>query len=136
MRFAYELAWLDAAYFAQAPVKFLALDALAFHSPVPIGALLSLSSEITYTSNGEVSEDKRLHTNGDKEVVASVTVLAEVIDMKSGDRNRSNTFHFSFNLGETKKRVSPESYLEVLKWLEGRRRVEKGEEMRELYGVN
>lgn len=83
MRFAFELAWLCGSYFTQAPVSFLSLDALAFHAPVPIGALLSLSSEITYTSNGEIitaDETSRLNTNGDKEVVAAITVLAEVID--------------------------------------------------------
>jgi acyl-coenzyme A thioesterase 9 len=41
MRHCYELGWITAAIFANQPVEFLSLDALSFHSPVPIGALLS-----------------------------------------------------------------------------------------------
>jgi acyl-coenzyme A thioesterase 9 len=50
MRSAYELAWLCAAAFVNRPVVFLALDALSFHAPVPIGAMLSLNATVTYTN--------------------------------------------------------------------------------------
>ena len=40
MRQSYELSWITAAMFANQPVEFLALDALSFHSPVPIGAVI------------------------------------------------------------------------------------------------
>lgn len=64
-------------------VQFLSLDALSFHAPVPIGAMLQLSSQIAYTS--EPDQHPQGHT------IAGVTVLAEVVDLETGERNKSNT---------------------------------------------
>lgn len=64
-------------------VQFLSLDALSFHAPVPIGAMLQLSSQIVYTSEPEQ------HPHG--HTIAGVTVLAEVVDLETGERKKSNT---------------------------------------------
>lgn len=42
-------------------------------------------------------------------------------------------FHFSFDLGMTDRRVLPQSYKEAMEFIEGKRRVELGGEMRKLY---
>lgn len=42
-------------------------------------------------------------------------------------------FHFSFDLGETDRQVLPQTYKEAMEFIEGKRRVEIGAEMRRLY---
>lgn len=64
-------------------VQFLSLDALSFHAPVPIGAMLQLSSQIAYTSQPDQ------HLQG--HTIASVTLLAQVVDLETGERKKSNT---------------------------------------------
>uniref|UniRef100_V5EPH4 Acyl-coa thioesterase n=2 Tax=Kalmanozyma brasiliensis (strain GHG001) TaxID=1365824 RepID=V5EPH4_KALBG len=125
MRSAYELAWMASASFVNRHVQFLSLDALSFHAPVPIGAMLQLSSQIAYTS--EPAQHPQGHT------IASVTVLAEVVDLETGERKKSNTFHFSFDLGQTDRQLLPQTYKEAMEFIEGKRRVEIGAEMRRLY---
>ena len=67
-------------------------------------------------------------------MIASVVVVAEINDVATGLRRRSNTFHYSFALGsKVKRRVAPESYAETLAWIEGKRRVELGQEVRKSY---
>ncbi|SPO31810.1 related to acyl-coa thioester hydrolase [Ustilago trichophora] len=125
MRSAYELAWMASASLVNRHVQFLSLDALSFHAPVPIGAMLQLSSQIAFTS--EPDQHPQRHT------IAGVTVLAEVVDLETGERKKSNTFHFSFDLGETDRQVLPQTYKEAMEFIEGKRRVEIGREMRRLY---
>lgn len=151
MRSSYELAWMAAALYANQPVNFLSLDALSFHLPVSIGTVLSLSSHVTYTNNHDGMHD----THGGSPVIASVVVLAEINDVASGLRRRSNTFHYSFDLGsQIKKRVIPgeirrlircgishifvsllhsDSYSDSMAWIEGKRRVELGQDVRRNY---
>ncbi|KAN0064085.1 hypothetical protein ACQY0O_003249 [Thecaphora frezii] len=126
MRSAYELAWMVAASFAKRHVQFLSLDALSFHAPVPIGAMLRLSSQITYCQDAGGLEPHQ-------PVVAGVSVLAEVVDLATAQAQKSNTFHFSFDIGSTGKRLMPQTYKEAMEWIEGKRRVELGSEMRTLY---
>lgn len=49
MRVAYETAFATAYRFARQRVRFLALDELQFKSPVDIGDLLLLDSEVTFS---------------------------------------------------------------------------------------
>ena len=95
MRAAYETAWMGAAMFAQRPVDFLSLDALSFHLPVPIGAVLSLTSHVTYTTTAAAEAaavaDGQQSAGKEGSSIASVVVLAEVVDVETGERNKSNT---------------------------------------------
>ncbi|KAJ1036119.1 hypothetical protein NDA18_000262 [Ustilago nuda] len=125
MRSAYELAWMVSASLVNRHVQFLSLDALSFHAPVPIGAMLQLSSQIAYTSQPDQ------HLQG--HTIASVILLAQVVDLETGERKKCNTFHFSFDLGKTDCQVLPQTYKEAMEFIEGRRRVEIGAEMRRLY---
>lgn len=123
MRSAYELAFMNASMFARGkPVSFLSLDALSFHLPVSIGSVVSLTSRITYTSTSGSAGDlgDAVDAYSTKAVrgnepgladgygaVAAVVVLAEIVDPSTGTRHKSNTFHFSFDLGDYAQRVLP-----------------------------
>lgn len=132
IRSSYELAWMAAALYANQSVNFLSLDALSFHLPVSIGTVLTLSSHVTYTNNHEDEEGNQ--QNQKSSAIASVVVVAEINEVATGLRKRSNTFHYSFDLGSNvTKRVTPESYAETLAWIEGKRRVELGQEVRRNY---
>lgn len=52
--------------------------------------MLQLSSRIAYTS--EPDQHRQTHT------IAGVTVLAEVVDLETGERKKSNTVSFPDNL--------------------------------------
>ncbi|CAO1621445.1 unnamed protein product [Parajaminaea phylloscopi] len=140
MRQAYELAWMVGASFSNAPINFLALDALSFHSPVPIGAILSMTSQIEFTSRPKATATASAPALAASDevakqdvVVAAISVLVETVDVETGKRQKTNTFDFSFDLGHTKRRVSPATYQEAMQWIEGKRRVELGLEIRRLY---
>lgn len=130
MRSAYEMAFMTSIVFANGrSVRFLSLDALSFHLPVSIGAILSLTSRIVYTSTSDSVDQSAGHAQN---AVASVVVLAELVDSSTGTRQKSNTFHFSFDLGSTDKRVLPESYRDSIAFIEGKRRVDLGNELRRI----
>lgn len=134
MRSAYELAFMNASIFAKGkPVRFLSLDALSFHLPVSIGAFLSLTSSVTYTSTsarfGVKDGQEQEHSQSS---VAAVIVLAELVDTSTGQRKKSNTFHFSFDLAQDDKTVLPESYHDSIAFIEGKRRVDHGNELRRI----
>ena len=56
-------------------MRFLSLDEITFRLPVPIGAVLRLSSKVVHTSQPEGSED---------EAKAHVMVRAEVEEVETG----------------------------------------------------
>ncbi|CAD6930900.1 unnamed protein product [Tilletia controversa] len=136
------------------PVRFLALDTLSFHAPVEIGSMLSLTARVDYSEiMGMESEGSGEDVDGDgiKEAVAAVSVVAEVTNIATGQTQRTNTFRFSFALSDTsaspvssppsnthpngqsqrpRRRVSPRSYAEAMEWIDGRRRVAAGREVR------
>ncbi|UZJ52990.1 hypothetical protein CBS101457_002310 [Exobasidium rhododendri] len=131
MRSSYETAWMAAALYANKPVTFLSLDALPFHLPVSIGAVLSLTTHVTYTDQSKNEGGEGTPT------IASVVVLAEIVDVETGRRDLSNTFHFSFDLGsKNQKKVIPVSYSDSMAWIEGKRRVELGQEVRSSYRLS
>ncbi|KAE8215366.1 hypothetical protein CF327_g1337 [Tilletia walkeri] len=136
------------------PVRFLALDTLSFHAPVEIGSMLSLTARVDYSEiMGMESEGSGEDVDGDgiKEAVAAVSVVAEVTNIATGQTQRTNTFRFSFALADTsasphasathsqpkdqsqqsfRRRVSPRSYAEAMEWIDARRRVAAGREVR------
>jgi acyl-coenzyme A thioesterase 9 len=103
-------------------LDFLAVDELAFKHPVPIGAVLQLNAQVVY-STGDL-----IH----------VEVIADVICVQSGDRKTTNTFHFTYRLAEEGRKlvIKPATYVEAMKYLEGKRRIESASESKnysELY---
>jgi len=127
-------------------MRFLSLDQITFRLPVPIGAVLRLSSKVVKTT--------RPHDGPDGEAKAHIMVRAEVEEVETGVsgspaifevetvwrwlqlRRETNTFFFTmamedhFPIGRT---VVPSTYAEAMSYLEGKRRLELGDEMRRLY---
>lgn len=114
MREALELGFTCGMLFSQSQLHFLAVDELAFKHPVPIGAVLQLSAQVVYTQE-EASEASQL---------IHVEVVADVLNIQTGDRKTTNTFHFTYRLSSPpRSAVRPTTYREAMKFLEGKRRV-------------
>nr|XP_019014755.1 thioesterase [Kwoniella pini CBS 10737]OCF53536.1 thioesterase [Kwoniella pini CBS 10737] len=125
-----ELCFTNAALFAQAPMRFLSLDQITFRLPVPIGAVLRLSSKVVRTTHP--------HEGPDGEAKAHIVVRAEVEEVDTGVRRETNTFFFTMakeNSEPIGRTIVPSTYAEAMHYLEGKRRLEMGEEMRRLYKV-
>nr|XP_018266964.1 thioesterase [Kwoniella dejecticola CBS 10117]OBR89122.1 thioesterase [Kwoniella dejecticola CBS 10117] len=125
-----ELCFTNAALFAQAPMRYLSLDQIGFLLPVPIGAVLRLSSKVVKTT--------RPHDGPDGEAKAHIMVRAEVEEVDTGVRRETNTFFFTMAKEDNEpigRTIVPSTYMEAMHYLEGKRRLEMGEEMRRLYKV-
>ncbi|OWZ54994.1 thioesterase [Cryptococcus neoformans c45] len=128
MRLAFELCFTNVSLFAQGPLRFLALDQITFRLPVPIGAVLRLSSKIVHTTQP--------HEGPDGEAKVHVMVKAEVEEVETGTRRETNTFFFTMAKGGRQplgRTVVPTTYNDAMSYLEGKRRVQVGDEMRKLY---
>ncbi|THU93839.1 Thioesterase/thiol ester dehydrase-isomerase [Dendrothele bispora CBS 962.96] len=121
MRLAYELGFANGAMFCKSPVRFVALDEISFKLPVPIGSILRLTSHV-------------LHSNASSPQLIHVGVTANVVDVKTGEEQTTNEFRFTWaSIDESSQRkVVPETYKEAMLWLEGRRALEMGDEIRGL----
>jgi acyl-coenzyme A thioesterase 9 len=140
-----ELCFTNAAIFASKPMRFLSLDEITFRLPVPIGAVLRLSSKVVYTSHPEESPDgeAKVHimvTAEVEEVETGVTIL--LLQLASGTdmqlRRETNTFFFTMaseDTGPLGKMVIPSTYTEAMHYLEGKRRLQLGDEMRTVYAA-
>ncbi|KAJ3847591.1 Thioesterase/thiol ester dehydrase-isomerase [Lentinula lateritia] len=140
MRLAYELGFSNASMFCRSRVRFLGLDEISFKLPVPIGSILRLNSVILYDDFFRQREE-----NGEANHVG---VKANVVDIKTGTEKTTNEFRFTWR-GEEKlfargtkdsmesqnsvkvRRVVPKTYREAMLWLEARRAVTVGDEIRE-----
>ncbi|BEJ10381.1 hypothetical protein CcaverHIS641_0704160 [Cutaneotrichosporon cavernicola] len=128
MRQAYELCFTTAATFAHAPMRFQSLDQIVFRLPVPIGAIVRLTSKVLKTTKPT--------DEFDNEAKAHIMVKAEVEDVETGDRQETNTFYFTMKKPRGKvigRTVVPSTYYETMQYLEGSRRLEVGDEVRKLY---
>ena len=123
-----ELSFTNAAVFASRPMRFLSLDEIVFKLPVPVGAVLILSSKVVYTRPRKDEQDG--------EAKAHLKVRAEVEELDTGVRRETNTFYFTMaatdrdTIGRT---VVPSTYHEAMDYTEGKRRLKVGDEMRALY---
>ncbi|KAK8865753.1 hypothetical protein IAR55_000900 [Kwoniella newhampshirensis] len=122
------LCFTNAALFASKPLRFLSLDQITFRLPVPIGAVLRLSSKVVKTT--------KPHDGPDGEAKVHIMVKAEVEEVETGVRRETNTFFFTMAKDDHEpvgKVVVPRTYKEAMHYLEGSRRLELGNEMRRLY---
>jgi len=109
MREAFELGYLTACNFAKRDrIRFVMMDDIIFLQPVEIGQVLSFGARVVYTA---ASKD-----------MIQVMVTADVIDPTTGQRNTTNTFHFTFASPRLAAAINPCSYREAIMLLEGRRR--------------
>ncbi|KAK4057920.1 hypothetical protein OIO90_001139 [Microbotryomycetes sp. JL221] len=122
MRRAFEVGYSVACLFARGPVTFIALDELTFKLPVEIGSLLVLDSRVTF------SPIQGTHSS------FHVSVEASTIDLHTGKRAVTNTFHFTFAADQPLERhVLPRSYKQAMAWLDAQRRRERGIAVRKAY---
>ncbi|KII83847.1 hypothetical protein PLICRDRAFT_58288 [Plicaturopsis crispa FD-325 SS-3] len=126
MRLAYELGFTSSSLFTRSHVRFLSLDGISFAKPVPIGSILRLTSHILHTSS-----------TPEFPTLVHVGVQANVVDAKTGHEETTNDFRFTWcrETGEPLQRyVVPRTYKEAMLWLEGKRALELGAEIRGLRG--
>jgi len=126
MRLAYELGFTNASLFTRGHVRFLSLDGISFARPVPIGSILRLRSQILYTTSSP-----------EYPTIVHVGVKANVVDVQTGQEQTTNDFRFTWcqELGKASpdlRKVVPETYTEAMLWLEGKRALEVGAEIRGL----
>ena len=110
MRRALEVAWLSAYRVARQPPAFAGLDDVVFKKPVEVGKLVEYVGRVVY-----VGDDGSLR----------VCVEAHKVSIRTGVRDFTNEFHFIFSASSADQRVpdvQPESYEEMMLYLEGRRR--------------
>ncbi|KAM6492234.1 thioesterase thiol ester dehydrase-isomerase [Amanita muscaria] len=124
MRLAYELGVSNAIMFTRGPVQFISLDGISFSRPVPIGSILRLTSHILYTTSSD-----------DLSSVVHVGVKANVADVQTGSEHTTNDFRFTWYQEHGKgakipRKVVPKTYQEAMLWLEGKRALELGAEIR------
>ncbi|KAF9040135.1 HotDog domain-containing protein [Panaeolus papilionaceus] len=124
MRLAHELGYTSASMFTRGNVKFLSLDGTAFKRPVPIGSILRLRSQILYTT-----------TTPDYPILVHVGVRASVVDVHTGAEEVTNHFRFTWaqrwgSESPGLRQVVPRTYREAMMWLEGKRALELGAEIR------
>jgi len=108
--------------FCRSQMHFFAMDDVTFYKPVEIGDILTFDSSVTYTSHQSPSENSKQQSFIQVEVIASVT------NPKIGQKHMTNTFNFTFLCPENETplpRIIPETYEEAMKYLEGKRRVDR-----------
>ncbi|KAJ7656679.1 Thioesterase/thiol ester dehydrase-isomerase [Mycena rosella] len=125
MRLAYELGFSNSSLFMRGGhVRFLSLDGIAFAQPVPIGSILRLTSYILHsTSSAEFP------------MIVHVAVTANVVDVETGNERTTNEFRFTWCRDDNpiaSRKVVPKTYKEAMLWLEGKRALELGDEIRGL----
>jgi len=128
MRLAYEIGYANASLFTRCPLRFLSLDGITFRLPVPIGSALHLSSKICHTISDE-------HHSA----LVNVWVQADVIDPLTGEERTTNNFYFTWcrEDGDPLKRiVVPRTYQEAMQWLEAKRALDIGAQIRGLRRLN
>ncbi|KAF8731248.1 hypothetical protein AX14_004988 [Amanita brunnescens Koide BX004] len=126
MRLAYELGFSNASMCTRGPVRFLSLDGISFARPVAIGSILRLTSQILYTTSSEQFS-----------TIAHVGVKANVVDVATGLEQTTNDFRFTWcqdhgtSMSHQKPRkVVFKTYQEAMLWLEGKRALQLGDEIR------
>ncbi|KAF9446546.1 Thioesterase/thiol ester dehydrase-isomerase [Macrolepiota fuliginosa MF-IS2] len=126
MRLAYELGFTNSSMFTRGPMRFLSLDSISFARPVPIGSILRLTSQILHTTPSPTYP-----------TIVHVGVKANVVDVTTGSEQTTNDFRFTWAQEHGKgspipRKVVPKTYQEAMLWLEGKRALEIGAEIRDL----
>jgi acyl-coenzyme A thioesterase 9 len=99
---------------SQTRVGVAVIDDIWFRAPVEVGSILHFRSVIGYTDANSVL----------------VRVVAEVEDYKTGAKNTTNVFYFTFKTldGAEVPKVIPRSYKEYVTYLDSRRHFRHGEQ--------
>ena len=119
MREALELGFTCAQLFSRSGLQLLSVDESAFKHPVPIGAVLQLTSHVVYTE-----EEQPTNATAERTQLINVEVVADVLNYRTGERLTTNTFHFTYRKESAPEyAVIPRTYEEAMKYLEGKKRI-------------
>jgi acyl-coenzyme A thioesterase 9 len=92
-----------------------AIDEISFVHPVPIGSLVNFSSQVVYS---QILNSVNY---------AAVEVVADVLNPSNNEHLTTNTFRFTMSCpvkaGDQIPCILPETYMEAMKYLEGKRRM-------------
>ncbi|XP_051841068.1 acyl-coenzyme A thioesterase 9, mitochondrial [Antechinus flavipes] len=105
MRKAFELGWATACNFAGTRPFLVAVDDIMFQSPVEIGSLLFLSSQVCFTEKNHIQ----------------VRVHSEVSLPGTKEHKTTNIFHFTFFVEKDVPLVIPKTYGDSMLYLDGQR---------------
>ncbi|CAN6635939.1 hypothetical protein TRVA0_015S01750 [Trichomonascus vanleenenianus] len=128
MRQTFELAYACAAAFARDTPRFVSLDSTTFRAPVPVGSVLYLTSTVAYT---EQTMREIKNADGEYESIAGtlvqVRVDSTVRDLDYDKYTETGTFTYSYFVrarpdSNQKTQLLPQSYNEMMVYVEGRRR--------------
>lgn len=144
MRQAFELAYCTAAAFSSAGPRFVSLDSTTFKAPVPVGSVLSMSATVSYTEylqdedieqpmppfklhpTNTISKDSNSFLS-ESGTLVQVKVDTRIKNLDSKNSKESGCFIYSFFVpgsANTVASVVPQTYSEMMNYVEGRRRAQ------------
>ncbi|KAI8068416.1 acyl-CoA hydrolase [Gongronella butleri] len=123
MKKALELSYATASAFLQSkkPIV-LSMDGVTFRKPVFVGSLLEMTSAVVYSP-------------GHPHRSIQVRIVADILDIENDKRATTNVFYFTLSCEDPSikvRQVLPRSYGEILLWLDGKRRRNRGMHARQL----
>ncbi|GMM50477.1 hypothetical protein DASB73_014350 [Starmerella bacillaris] len=132
MRQTFELAYACAAAFTHLQPRFVSLDTVTFKNPVPVGSVLHLKAFVAYTQPGTRSRenlDNESTVDLHKGTLVQIRVQSTVRDLDKENDLDAGTFIYSFFVeGDSGYIMIPESYEEMVTYLDGRRLAKQIEE--------
>lgn len=129
MRQTFELAYACAGAFSHLPPRFVSLDTVTFRNPVPVGSVLHLTALVAYTKPSQ--RVIQLVGGGEEEqkgTLIQIRVQSVVRGLANDDHKDAGTFIYSFFVeGDAGYSMIPESYEEMMIYLEGKRQVDQSQ---------
>lgn len=123
MRQAFELAFACAAAFSHSQPRFVSLDTVTFKSPVPVGSVLYLDASVVYTERTRRAiSDVDSAPQVCEGMLIQVRVASTVQDLGHDGTKNAGEFYFSYFVHGSSRTVLPQSYDDMMKYIEGRRR--------------
>lgn len=152
LRQSFELAYCTSAEFSSSGPRFVSLDSTTFKQPVPVGSILTMKAAVVYTEhlhegtkdvdadtpfNFNLPATNKISSNPDAFLSEPGTLIQVQVDtyiksLDSTESKESGSFIYSFFVpkntqGENKPgycSVIPQTYSEMMSYIEGRRRAE------------
>lgn len=130
MRQTFEVAYACAGAFSHLPPRFVSLDTVTFRNPVPVGSVLHLTALVAYTKPTQrIIQKVGGAEEVQKGVLIQIRVSSVVRGLASDDHKDAGTFIYSFFVeGDAGYRMIPESYEEMMIYLDGKRQVDESQE--------
>ncbi|KAK6644583.1 hypothetical protein RUM43_000850 [Polyplax serrata] len=119
IRQALELSWIVGFMHWMDVPKLVRISDIGFYKPVEVGAIVNMTGTVTYTERDYIQ----------------IFVTAEAKSIKRKEQTDSIVFNFTYQLGESMLRVVPSTYLEAMKYLDGRRQYNNVLEFAAKHGV-